>query len=189
MGTDAAEWAWAKYFLRIAIAVSRKSKDTTKVGAVIATPEDRLIIATGFNGLPRHLSSQFEKQVIQDQPEKLCWMVHAEANAVFNAARTGSRTPGCKLYVNKFPCYGCMQAIIQAGITHVYTNDKAYWKNDPLDTSHDGKRFLINSGAFKLIAPNHPELKEPAPQAPPRLSKPPTEPPRRDSAPPSQNHH
>lgn len=177
------EWEeWDTYFLGIADAVSQKSKDTTKVGAVITT-RDHLIVSTGFNGMPRHVSSTFEEEVVEDQDEKLLWMVHAEANAVINAARTGNATPGCFLYVNKFPCYGCLQAIIQAGITRIYTDDKAYWRNDRQDPDHDGKKYLIDSAKLEVVAPNHSDYKG---AAPPRLSK--SKPPPRNSEPPPSHH-
>jgi deoxycytidylate deaminase len=110
-------------------------------------------------------------------------MVHAEANAVINAARTGNATPGCFLYVNKFPCYGCLQAIIQAGITRIYTDDKAYWRNDRQDPDHDGKKFLIDAAELEVVAPNHSDFKK----ALPRLSKSKPPPPRNSEPPPS--HH
>jgi len=179
MGTDA---EWDTYFLGIAEAVSKKSKDTTQVGAVIVS-KDRLIISTGFNGAPRHLPSNVELSVVDDRDEKLRWMVHGEANAVFNAARTGAPTPGSSIYVNKFPCYACLQAIIQAGIVRVYTEDDEYWQHDPLDPDHSGKKFLIQHAKLEVVAPQHDDFKG----APPRLS--PKSRPPRDSVPPSQNHH
>lgn len=179
------EWEeWDTYFMSVAYAVSKKSKDGTKVGAVITT-QDRLIISTGFNGIPRHLNSFFEESIVDDQDEKLFWMVHAEANAVLNAARTGNQTPGCFLYVNKFPCYGCLQAIIQAGITRIYTDDKAYWRNDRQDPEHEGKKYLIDAAGLEVVAPNHSDYKS---AAPPRLSK--TMPTGRgNSEPPPPSHH
>lgn len=185
-------WTWEEYFLKIADAVGVKSKDNSEVGAVLTTP-DHLIIATGFNGVPRFVDSEFEKRLVANDKAgdeeakraKLGWMVHGEANAVFNAARMGVRTEGTTLYVNKFPCYGCMQTIIQAGIARVYTEALGYWENDELDLDHEKVRYLVEVAKQKLkvVAPNiHDLYRQPNPP-----EKPPTMPPPRRSDPPPQS--
>jgi dCMP deaminase len=81
--------------------------------------------------------------------------VHAEANAIFNAARRGIQTKGAKIYTTKFPCASCAGAIVQAGIRAVITRDTEIWKKDP--TGDDGRRslrILIEAG----VAVHAPEI-------------------------------
>ena len=132
--------SWDEYFYKIAQAVSEKSKDTCPVGAVIVSTEDNdhVIVATGFNGPARGVLDLPERFADQGAAfkEKLRWVCHAEANAIFNAARLGVSPKSCTLYVTKFPCVGCSSAIVQAGLRRVYTLDHETWKNDPFDDGH-----------------------------------------------------
>jgi dCMP deaminase len=147
---------WDEYFIGIAEAVSKKSKDpNSQVGAVIVSA-DRLVVSTGYNGMARGLKD--DEKTLTDKARKLDWVVHAEHNAILNAARFGISMHGCMLYVNKFPCFACLMVIVQAGVVRLYTNDKEYWKNDPLDGDHDGKRYIQRVARIEIAAPNHPEF-------------------------------
>ncbi|MCC7496850.1 MAG: CMP deaminase, partial [Bryobacterales bacterium] len=53
------------------------------------------------------------------RPTKYLWMEHAERNAICNAARAGTATEGCTIYVEIMPCMDCARAIVQAGISAV----------------------------------------------------------------------
>lgn len=113
---------WDEYFLEIADVVRTKSKDrSTQIGAVIVGL-DKQIVSTGFNGFPRGV---YEADPIRWQrPVKYQFLVHAERNAIYNAARTGVSLAGCTMYVFGFgpptvPCTECTKAVIQAGITRV----------------------------------------------------------------------
>lgn len=148
---------WDEYFHGIAEAVALKSKDPDcKVGAIIVD-QDNLVISTGFNGFPRDISDDAE--ILSNKNEKLDWVVHAEHNAVLNAARLGAQVARSTLYVNKFPCFRCLQVIIQAGVGRVYTKDATYWKNDPQDPDHGGKRYLIRQAGLRIDAPRHPSYR------------------------------
>jgi len=117
---------WDTYFLELAVAVSWKSKDPKcQVGAVI-TSRDRVVLSTGFNGFPRGDLDRLE--LLSDEDEKLNWMCHAEANAIFNAARRGVSLVGCELFTTKFPCLSCCRAIVQAGVERLCTHDDRYWE-------------------------------------------------------------
>jgi dCMP deaminase len=112
---------WNEYFFKIAHVVMSKSKDpSTKVGAVIVGPHHE-IRSTGYNDLPRGMDDSNPKY--RERPLKYDVTVHAERNAIYNAARVGVPTNECVLYLGHSPltgiCSGCAQAIIQAGITHV----------------------------------------------------------------------
>lgn len=120
---------WDEYFHAIAQTVALRSKDPSrKVGAVIVGGDGHVILSTGFNWLPRGVRE--DPQRTEEKKEKLCWITHAETNAIFNAARAGISLVGSTIYVTTFPCTACAQAIVQAGIRRVYTYGE-YWKNDP----------------------------------------------------------
>jgi dCMP deaminase len=156
---------WNDYFLGIADAVSQKSKDKKcPVGAVLV--RDKLVIATGFNGMVRGVPD--DPRILEDddqKAEKLQWICHAEQNVISNAARLGACCVGAAIYVTKFPCFQCLQNIIQSGITTISTNDTAFWRNDPIDPSGDGKRYVIQESRDTLTieAPRLKGLKQTRP--------------------------
>lgn len=150
---------WDEYFAWMAQAASIKSKDThCPVGAVIVS-NDNIVLSTGFNGLPRGVEDN--KEILENQDEKLKVICHAEQNAILNAARLGIAVEGASIYVTKFPCLACCNSIIQAGIKRIYTLDKWYWNNDPFDgkndTDHWRKRSVLRQTHITIDAPNHPE--------------------------------
>ena len=107
---------WDKRFIRIATEVATWSKDPgTKVGAVLVY--DRRIIATGYNGFPQGISDSFERY--QHRETKLSYTVHAEVNAILNAAKNGASTNGSTLYVTFSPCVSCATSVVQAGVSTV----------------------------------------------------------------------
>ena len=118
---------WDLHFLELALSCARMSKDpSTIVGAVIVGP-DKEIRATGFNGFPRGVADTPER--LADRELKLQLIVHAECNAICNAARVGVSVKGCSLYLvasnhqgqvwGGAPCTRCTMHIIQAGIAEV----------------------------------------------------------------------
>jgi len=113
---------WDRKFLVLALDIADWSKDpSTKVGAVIVGP-DKEVRSTGYNGLPRGVNDNVPER--NERPEKYFWYEHGERNAIFQAARMGTATKGCTLYVTSYPakfgpCADCARAIIQAGIVRV----------------------------------------------------------------------
>lgn len=118
---------WDKYYFDFALVASSMSKDPScKVGAVIVGP-DKEIRTTGFNGFPRGIDDHEDR--LKNRDTKLNLVVHAEINAIMNAARIGVSTKGCKMYVichdatgfiwSGAPCNRCTVEIIQAGITEI----------------------------------------------------------------------
>lgn len=93
------------------------SKDpNTKVGAILLYPDTLQIISSGYNGFPRGIKDTEERW---ERPIKYDYVVHAEANALYNACRNGTNTKGAIVVVTKFPCSGCCLALVQAGISKV----------------------------------------------------------------------
>ncbi len=107
---------WASYFMGIAEYVSSRSKDpSTKVGCVL-TSEDKAILSTGYNGIPRKVADLPERM---ERPAKYLWTAHAEENAVASAARNGVALKGATAYVTHHPCSRCARSLIQAGVAKV----------------------------------------------------------------------
>lgn len=108
---------WRQRWLSIAQEVASWSKDpSTQVGAVLCTQENTPI-SFGYNGLPRGISDDDARLQNRDLKYKLT--VHAEANAILNAQRSGARVEGSVLYCTHPPCFSCATLIIQAGISIV----------------------------------------------------------------------
>ncbi len=146
--------SWDEYFHALAQAAALKSKDKQKkVGAIIVDPHAHTVLSTGFNGFARQIREV--PQRTDDQDEKLYWVTHAEANAIFNAARHGISLVGGTLYVTLFPCANCAQAIVQAGIKRVFTLGKYWIKTDPEATN----RWEI---ALALLQEGHVAVHTPA---------------------------
>ena len=113
---------WDRRFLRIAEEIRTWSKDPgTKVGCVLV--KDRRMIATGYNGFPTTLSDSLG--LYKDRNYKLAVTVHAEANAIMNAAKNGAKTQSCTAYVTFPPCSQCAASLIQAGVETVVCPDPA----------------------------------------------------------------
>lgn len=111
---------WDRRFLRIAEEVRLWSKDPgTKVGCVIE--RNRRILSTGYNGFPASISDDLERYINRDY--KLSVTIHAESNAILNAAKNGTRVEGTTLYVTFPPCSQCASAIIQAGVSKIVCPD------------------------------------------------------------------
>jgi len=105
---------WDTYFMALCDTVALKSKDeSTQLGCVVVGP-GREIRATGYNSFPRGVNDDVPKR--QQRPLKYSWMAHAEANAIYNAARCGVSLSECVLYCQWLPCPSCAMGIIGAGI-------------------------------------------------------------------------
>ena len=84
---------------------------------------DRRILSTGYNGFPHTISDDLERYI--DREYKLSVTVHAEKNAILNAAKNGTKVEGSTLYVTFPPCSQCASAVIQAGVAKVVCPDPA----------------------------------------------------------------
>jgi dCMP deaminase len=108
---------WHRRYLSVADVAASWSKDrSTKVGCVIVG-EAGQILSTGYNGFPRGVIDDVDERHVR--PEKYLWTEHAERNAIYNAARTGTSLVGSTLYVQWHPCADCARGIIQSGIRTV----------------------------------------------------------------------
>jgi len=107
------EWA-----LSLCETYATRSKDqSTKLGAVVFTGVKGRLLSAGYNSFPSGIDDHIPER--QERPAKYKWFVHAEANAIYGAARIGTPLAGGILYCRWLPCPTCAMAIIQAGLTCV----------------------------------------------------------------------
>ena len=114
-----------QYFMEMAkLASSRSTCLRRHVGAVIV--KDKHVLSTGYNGAPRGVSHCEEKGCLRVQMNvpsgtrhELCRGVHAEQNAVAQAAYHGTSLKGAVLYTTTFPCSLCAKILINSGITEI----------------------------------------------------------------------
>ncbi len=122
---------WDEYFMQIAEIVKTRSTCLRRqVGAVIV--RDNRIITTGYNGAPSRLKECTELgfckreqlHIPSGQRHELCRALHAEQNAIIQAANLGISTKGATMYVTLQPCVICAKMAINAGIVKiVYKGD------------------------------------------------------------------
>jgi len=110
---------WLSYLYGFAAHAAKKSKDTTKVGAVLVGPNNEVLLSS-FNGPPMGVDDKPERF---ERPAKYLFASHAEQNLVAFAARRGIRTEGMTVYVTHMPCSNCTKSLIQAGIARVVWGD------------------------------------------------------------------
>lgn len=112
---------WDNMFFLEAVLWSRMSHDAqTKCGCVLV--KNKATIATGYNGFMRDISD-FAFPIVR--PYKYPFMIHAEANAIYNAAREGKSTIGATAYITAPPCTQCLQMLWQCGVSSIYFTDLA----------------------------------------------------------------
>ncbi len=109
---------WHEYFMRIAEQVATRSTCNRKhIGAVIV--RDKTILSTGYNGSLR--GAPHCDEIGHDMENGHCVRtVHAEANAVAQAAKNGVAIEGSEIYVTASPCLTCFKLVANAGIRVVY---------------------------------------------------------------------
>jgi len=109
---------WHSYFMNIARqAATRSTCDRKNVGAVIV--RDKTILSTGYNGSIRGMPHCDEVGHLMESGHCVA-TVHAEANAIIQAAKNGVRIDASEIYTTASPCWDCFKLIANAGIRRVY---------------------------------------------------------------------
>ncbi|MEN6521421.1 MAG: cytidine/deoxycytidylate deaminase family protein [Armatimonadota bacterium] len=116
---------WDEYFMEIAHVVAKRSTCIRRqIGAIVV--KDKRILTTGYNGAPSGLPHCFELGCMRDElgiesgtRHELCRALHAEQNAIMQAALYGVSTKGSTLYCTHQPCSLCAKAIINSGVKRV----------------------------------------------------------------------
>lgn len=117
---------WDEYFMEITHVVAKRSTCLRRqVGALIV--KENRILATGYNGAPSGLKHcgeigcvREEKGVPSGERHELCRGLHAEQNAIIQAATHGISIQGGNFYITHQPCVLCAKMIINAGIKKVF---------------------------------------------------------------------
>ena len=122
--------SWDEYFMEMAELTAKRSTCLRRhVGAVIV--KDKHIIATGYNGAPRgvaHCSDiggclREEMHVPSGERHELCRALHAEQNAIIQAATLGQSIEEGDIYITNQPCVICAKMIINAGIKRIVVRE------------------------------------------------------------------
>lgn len=119
---------WDKRFMEMTEQIGTWSscyQENRRVGAVIV--KNKRVIATGYNGAPQGIQSCIDKKeclrkklnIASGTMHELCYAVHAEQNAIIQAARVGCSVEGCTLYCTHQPCVICAKIIINSGISRI----------------------------------------------------------------------
>jgi dCMP deaminase len=118
---------WDEYFMAITKQVATRSTCLRrKVGAIIV--KDKRILTTGYNGAPRGVKScleigsclREELKIPSGQRHEICRALHAEQNAIIQAAYYGVQIEGASIYSTTQPCVLCAKMIINAGLKKIY---------------------------------------------------------------------
>jgi dCMP deaminase len=148
-GTPSKRPSWNEYFMTITREVAERSTCMrAKVGAVIV--RDRSILATGYNGSPAGLPHctevgclVYESRTPDGDVEQNCYRtIHAEINAISQAARNGAAIRDADIYVTHTPCIHCLKVLINTGVRTVF-----YAKEYKLNTVAD----LLKNTPIKLV--------------------------------------
>jgi dCMP deaminase len=116
------------------------SKDPSKkVAAILIARDTHQILSTGYNGICRRLKESEERW---SRPKKLEYVIHAESNAICNAARSGIKIENSICVVTMFPCVDCCKALIQSGI------DTIVCEKPDLNHERWGESFKISLELF-----------------------------------------
>ncbi len=146
--------SWQDYFMDIACLVAKRATCTRRaVGAIVV--KDRRILATGYNGAPSHVRHCSEVGCLREQMavpsgerHELCRGIHAEQNAIIQAAYHGVSIKGASLFCTNLPCSICAKMIINAGIVQI-----AY-QSGYADTI--SKEMLAEAGVELVQLPRNP---------------------------------
>ena len=136
---------WDARFMELAGVISGWAscyKENRKIGAVIV--KNTRIVTTGYNGAPAGIKTCVERGECLRQKlgipsgtrAELCYAVHAEQNAIIQAARLGSSIDGATLYCTHQPCVLCAKMIVNSGIKRVVYHE-GYPDDFSLDILHE----------------------------------------------------
>ena len=135
---------WDEYFMNIAKEVSSRSTcDRKFVGAVIV--RDKTILSTGYNGSIRKLEHRDEAGHMMENDHCVA-TIHAEANAIIQAAKNGVAIDGATIYTTSSPCWICFKLIANSGIKRICFGE-FYRDKRIFDISKRLKIELVKLGA------------------------------------------
>ena len=128
MSVGSSRPSWEDYFMDITFLVAKRSTCLRRaVGALIV--KDKRILSTGYNGAPTDIKHCIETGCIREklnvasgENHELCRGIHAEQNAIIQAAYHGASIKNATLFCTNLPCSICAKMIINAGIKKICYN-------------------------------------------------------------------
>ena len=153
-----ARLSWDQYFLTITRQVAERSTCLrARVGAVIV--RDKNILATGYNGSPAgmpHCSDIgcliYKSQTPSGETEENCFRtIHAEINAIAQAAKNGAAIRDASIYITHTPCIHCFKVLINTGIVRI-----CYEKEYKLQTLEPLLAYTPHVRLERVTLPEHP---------------------------------
>jgi dCMP deaminase len=137
-----------KYYQLAQYQASLFSKDpSTKVAAILLAHDSHQILSTGYNGICRRLKETEERWT---RPKKMDFVIHAELNALCNAARSGVKIENSICVVTMFPCAECCKALIQSGIDTIICEEPDF-SNERWGDSFRISYEMLNEAGVKLM--------------------------------------
>src|SRR5579862_157657 len=135
---------WHEYFMNIATEVaSRSTRDRKHVGAVIV--RDKTILSTGYNGSVRGLPHCDDVGHMMEDGHCVA-TIHAEANAIIQAAKNGVRVDGADIYITASPCWNCFKIVSNAGIKNIFYGE--FYRDDRIFDA--AKELGMHVGQIKV---------------------------------------
>ncbi|MEI7589834.1 MAG: cytidine/deoxycytidylate deaminase family protein [Deltaproteobacteria bacterium] len=140
--------SWDEYFMDIVALVSRRSTCLRReVGALLI--KDKRVLSTGYNGAPSGIKHCFEVGCVREQLKipsgerhELCRGLHAEQNAIIQAAFHGVSVNGSILYCTNLPCIICAKMIVNSGIKKIVIGD---------DYSDDFSETILAEAGVEIV--------------------------------------
>ena len=112
---------WENYFMNIAKEVATRSTcDRKHVGALIV--RDRTILSTGYNGSIRGMPHCDDVGHLMEDNHCVA-TIHAETNAILQAAKNGVMVDGAELFITASPCWNCFKMLANAGVKKIYNGE------------------------------------------------------------------
>jgi len=153
--------SWEAYFMDITFLVARRSTCLRRaVGAIVV--KDKRILSTGYNGAPTGIKHCLEAGCLREKlniesgkNHELCRGIHAEQNAIIQAAYHGVSIKGASLFCTNLPCSICAKMIINAGINRIcYASGYADSMSEEMLKEAGIDIIQIDAGSSELMMKN-----------------------------------
>ena len=142
--------SWDEYFLQIATVVATRATCPRKhVGCVLV--RDRTILSTGYNGAMRG-TPHCEDVGCMMEDTHCVRVIHAEANAIIQAARNGMRLEGAEAYTTASPCWPCFKLLANAGIRRVVYRE--FYRDERIFKQAEQLGIEVQHLPVGAVAPN-----------------------------------
>ena len=117
---------WDTYFFRMATMIATRSTCPSRaVGCVVINIDTKHVLSTGYNGAPKGTAHCGEGCLTRESGKSWtkCRAVHAELNAIVNAAKNGISTDGCRMYLTTTPWVFCSRASNRSNVSDKYCSE------------------------------------------------------------------